>query len=143
MPVVIKYVVERDGIEKMTFTSKAEADAYDKLLDTADALYEFLDNSPLAGDQKQKEALSMYLAENKDSLLEAIGSKKKLTSKNKKTNKETKATPQLELTEGATREPLEDLVIEPDEDAVYEEDDTTVILDGDELVDYTESNAAA
>jgi dsDNA-binding SOS-regulon protein len=56
MPVIIKYVVERDGIEKMTFTSKSEADAYDKLLDTAEALYEILDQSNLAGDHSQKEA---------------------------------------------------------------------------------------
>ena len=36
MPVVIKYVVERNGVEKMTFSSKAEADHYDKLLETAE-----------------------------------------------------------------------------------------------------------
>lgn len=30
MAVIVKYVVERNGEEKMTFTSKAEADAYDK-----------------------------------------------------------------------------------------------------------------
>ena len=80
MPVIIKYVVERDGIEKMTFTSKAEADAYDKLLDTAEALYEILDQSELAGDHSQKEALSMYLAQNKDSILDVFSNKKEKSS---------------------------------------------------------------
>ncbi len=43
MAVIVKYVVERNG-EKMTFTSKAkaEADAYDKMLDMADELFELL-----------------------------------------------------------------------------------------------------
>ncbi|HCP97002.1 MAG TPA: damage-inducible protein YebG, partial [Pseudoalteromonas sp.] len=33
MAVVVKYVVERNGVERMTFTTKKEADAYDKMLD--------------------------------------------------------------------------------------------------------------
>ena len=36
MAVIVKYVVERNGEEKMTFTSKSEADAYDKMLDMAE-----------------------------------------------------------------------------------------------------------
>ena len=139
MPVLIKYVVERDGIEKMTFTSKAEADAYDKLLDTADALYELLDQSNLAGDQGQKEALSMYLAQNKDAILDILGNKKKTPQKSKKSNKSPDR--QLNLTESAAKKPLEDLVIEPDEDALYDEEESTVVFD-DELVDYRESDAA-
>lgn len=35
MAVEVKYVVIREGEEKMSFTSKKEADAYDKMLDTA------------------------------------------------------------------------------------------------------------
>lgn len=38
MAVEVKYVVIREGEEKMLFTSKKEADAYDKMLDTADLL---------------------------------------------------------------------------------------------------------
>ena len=34
MAVEVKYVVIREGEEKMSFTSKKEADAYDKMLDT-------------------------------------------------------------------------------------------------------------
>jgi dsDNA-binding SOS-regulon protein len=141
MPVIIKYVVERDGIEKMTFTSKTEADAYDKLLDTAEALYEILDQSNLAGDHSQKEALSMYLAENKESILDVLGTKKKAPQKSKKTN--SKATnAQLDLTESPSKKALEDLVIEPDEEAVYDEDENTVVFDDEEVSDFVESDAA-
>lgn len=141
MPVIIKYVVERDGIEKMTFTSKTEADAYDKLLDTAEALYEILDQSNLAGDHSQKEALSMYLAQNKESLLDVLGTKKKAPQKTKKTN--SKATnSQLDLTESPSKKALEDLVIEPDEEAVYDEDENTVVFDDEEVSDFVESDAA-
>ena len=139
MPVLIKYVVERDGIEKMTFTSKAEADAYDKLLDTADALYELLDQSNLVKEQGQKETLSMYLAQNKDAILDILGNKKKTPQKSKKTNKSPNS--QLNLTESAAKKPLEDLIIEPDEDALYDEEESTIVFD-DELVDYRESDAA-
>ncbi|WP_417528310.1 YebG family protein [Marinomonas shanghaiensis] len=141
MPVIIKYVVERDGIEKMTFTSRAEADAYDKLLDTAEALYEVLDQSQLAGDHDKKEALSMYLAEQKDLLLDILSNKKKSTAKPKKTNRK-EASAQLDLKESAPKKTLEDLVIEPDEDALYEEEDSNVVFDHDDIVDFTESDAA-
>jgi hypothetical protein len=33
MAVIVKYVVERNGEEKMTFTSKTEADAYEAVKD--------------------------------------------------------------------------------------------------------------
>jgi len=32
MAVITQFVVVREGVEKMTFTSKKEADAYDKML---------------------------------------------------------------------------------------------------------------
>ena len=44
MAVEVKYVVIREGEEKMSFTSKKEADAYDKMLDTADLLDTWLSN---------------------------------------------------------------------------------------------------
>ncbi len=43
MAVEVKYVVIREGEEKMSFTSKKEADAYDKMLDTADLLEHLAD----------------------------------------------------------------------------------------------------
>ena len=151
MPVIIKYVVERDGIEKMTFTSKAEADAYDKLLDTADALYEVLDQSELVGDQVQKEALSMYLAQQKDAVLAILSDKKKTSQSAKKAankkppsklddneqvdNKQTRA-------KTAPQKALEDLIIEPDEDALYSEEESNVVFDHDDTIEFVESDAA-
>ncbi len=76
MTVVIKYIVERNGVEKMTFTSKAEADAYDKMLDTADELASMLSASSLLTDEAQTEALALYLAQHKEALLVALGAKK-------------------------------------------------------------------
>ena len=64
--IIIKYIVERKGVEKMTFTSKKEADAYDKMLDSADQLSEFLNASSVTLDETQLEELGLYLASNKE-----------------------------------------------------------------------------
>jgi dsDNA-binding SOS-regulon protein len=66
--VIIKYIVERKGVEKMTFTSKKEADAYDKMLDSADQIALFLSESPVSLDDQQLEELGLYVASNKDVL---------------------------------------------------------------------------
>ena len=50
----------------MTFTSKKEADAYDKMLDCADQLAAFLGASSVTLDDEQLEELGLYLASNKD-----------------------------------------------------------------------------
>lgn len=81
MAVIVKYVVERNGEEKMTFTSKAEADAYDKMLDMADELYELLGKSELLEDEGKQEDLAMFLAQNKEDVLYALGAKRKPTPK--------------------------------------------------------------
>ena len=126
MPVIIKYVVERDGIEKMTFASKAEADAYDKLLDTADDISQLLSSSHLLTDEKQVDALSMYLAQNKDALLQALGTKRKSKPATKSSpNKDQQMS--LEATE--SNQDLEDLVIEKDDEQV---DDLALDMDQDE-----------
>ena len=78
MAVIVKYVVERNGEEKMTFASKAEADAYDKMLDTADELFALLGKSDILED------LAMFLAQNKEELLYAIGAKRRPTAKKAK-----------------------------------------------------------
>lgn len=72
MAVEIQYVVVRKGEEKMTFASKKEADAYDKMLDMAEVFSEWLTSGPLAIDEQQGEALGLYLAENKDALQHII-----------------------------------------------------------------------
>lgn len=66
MAVIIKYIVERKGVEKMTFSSKKEADAYDKMLDSADQLSAFLGASSVTLDDLQLEELGLYLASNKE-----------------------------------------------------------------------------
>ena len=68
MAVEIKYVVVRKGEEKMTFASKKEADAYDKMLDMAEVFTDWLSNSSLDMVEEQREALGMFLAGNKDAL---------------------------------------------------------------------------
>ena len=78
MAVIVKYVVERNGEEKMTFASKSEADAYDKMLDVADELEVMLRGSGLLEDDDNREALAMFLAENKEDLLQALKGKKKV-----------------------------------------------------------------
>ncbi|WP_426767878.1 YebG family protein [Erwinia aphidicola] len=72
MAVEIKYVVVRKGEEKMTFASKKEADAYDKMLDMAEVFSDWLSASPLEIDEQQGEALGLYLAENKDALQQIL-----------------------------------------------------------------------
>ncbi|UPQ87422.1 YebG family protein [Vibrio sinaloensis] len=84
MAVIVKYVVERNGEEKMTFTSKAEADAYDKMLDMADELFELLGKSELLEDEGKQEDLAMFLAQNKEEVLYALGAKRKPAPKKAK-----------------------------------------------------------
>ncbi|MGL6261133.1 YebG family protein [Vibrio sp. WXL103] len=84
MAVIVKYVVERNGEEKMTFASKAEADAYDKMLDMADELFELLGKSELMQDENTQEDLAMFLAQNKEEVLYALGAKRKPAPKKAK-----------------------------------------------------------
>lgn len=72
MAVEIKYVVVRKGEEKMTFASKKEADAYDKMLDMAEVFSDWLTASPLELDEQQGEALGLFLAENKEALQQIL-----------------------------------------------------------------------
>jgi len=84
MAVITKFVVVREGVEKMTFTSKKEADAYDKMLDIADQLTPFLTKSELELDENTCEKLSFYLAQHKDqlmSLLKGVAPKKETPPK--------------------------------------------------------------
>ncbi|HHE7409800.1 TPA: YebG family protein [Klebsiella aerogenes] len=68
MAVEIKYVVIREGEEKMSFASKKEADVYDKMLDLAEVLNDWLVACPLELDEAQRDNMSMWLAERKDAL---------------------------------------------------------------------------
>ena len=68
MTVEVKYVVIREGEEKMSFTSKKDADAYDKMLDMADVLGDWLGNAPVELDDAAREGMALWLAEQKDTL---------------------------------------------------------------------------
>lgn len=65
MAVETKFVVVRKGEEKMTFASKKEADAYDRLLDMAEAFTDLLLQSGKPMDETLVEDLGLYLAEQK------------------------------------------------------------------------------
>ena len=69
MAVIVQYIVVRNGEQKMTFTSKKEADAYDKLLDISDRMYTFLESSKLEMSADQLEELAFFMAENRDAAI--------------------------------------------------------------------------
>lgn len=69
MAVIVQYIVVRNGEQKMTFTSKKEADAYDKLLDISDRMYTFLESSKLEMSADQLEELAFFIAENRDAAI--------------------------------------------------------------------------
>lgn len=56
----------------MTFANKKEADAYDKMLDLADSLGEWLQQAPVTLEEEQREGLSFFLAEHKDVLAQIL-----------------------------------------------------------------------
>jgi dsDNA-binding SOS-regulon protein len=87
MAVIVQYIVVRNGEQKMTFTSKKEADAYDKLLDISDRMYTFLESSKLEMGADQLEELAFFMAENREAAIGLLrggkaGKKPVLTSKN-------------------------------------------------------------
>ena len=72
MAVIVKYIVVRNGEEKMTFATKKEADAYDKMLDIADNLFEFLEKSKIKLNETQLEEISLLFAENRMELIPVL-----------------------------------------------------------------------
>ncbi|WP_462154190.1 YebG family protein [Pseudoalteromonas piscicida] len=89
MAVIIKYVVERNGVERMTFTSKKEADAYDKMLDVAEALEDMLTKVDVPLSEQQVESLALEIAKQKDDFVSVLKGGKvapKANTKNKPEN---------------------------------------------------------
>ncbi len=72
MAVIVQYIVVRDGVHKMTFATKKEADAYDKMLDVADNLYEFIETSDLDADEKLLEDMTFFLAKNREKVISIL-----------------------------------------------------------------------
>ena len=66
MAVIIKYVVEHKGVEKLTTMDKKEADKYDKMLEVADNLAEFILGKGIPMDESVLEDLTIMLSKNKD-----------------------------------------------------------------------------
>jgi dsDNA-binding SOS-regulon protein len=88
MAVVVKYVVERNGVERMTFTSKKEADAYDKMLDVAESLEQMLTKVDVPLSEQQVESLALEIAKQKDQFLAVLkGGKPEPVKKTKAANK--------------------------------------------------------
>lgn len=68
MTVITRYVVEHKGVEKFVSADKKEADQYDKMLDVADNLSEYIEGKGINIDMPVLEELSIMLSKNKDSL---------------------------------------------------------------------------
>lgn len=91
MAVVVKYVVERSGVERMTFTTKKEADAYDKMLDIAESLEVMLEKVDVPLSEQQIESLALEMAKSKDGFINVLKGAKDVVSKpaQAKTKKDT------------------------------------------------------
>lgn len=76
MAVETRFIVVRNGEELKTFMDKKQADQYDQMLDRADALNQLIQQGPVNLEEQALEELSIYLAENKEQLLIALGAKK-------------------------------------------------------------------
>lgn len=87
MAVVIKYVVERNGVERMTFTSKKDADAYDKMLDIAESMEQMLEKIDVALSEQQVETLALEIAKNKELFMSALKGNKTPAEKVQKEKK--------------------------------------------------------
>ncbi len=88
MAVIIKYVVERNGVERMTFTSKKEADAYDKMLDVAEALEDMLTKVDVPLSEQQVESLALEIAKQKDDFVSVLKGGKVAPNANTKNKSE-------------------------------------------------------
>lgn len=73
MAVVTLYMSDRD--EAKTFTSKKDADAYDKMLELAEAISMFVEQEIEGLSDKQSEDIGLLFAQNKDRLSSAIKGK--------------------------------------------------------------------
>ncbi len=68
MAVEIKYVVIREGEEKMSFASKKRPTLTTKCSNLAEVLNDWLVASPLEMDDVQRDTMAMWLAERKEAL---------------------------------------------------------------------------
>lgn len=90
MAVEVKYVVVRNGEEKMSFANKKDADAYDKMLDLAESLTEWLGACPVVMEDAAREDLALWLAGQKEELATLLRSGKMPEPAAKEVKKEAK-----------------------------------------------------
>lgn len=81
MAVLTQYIVEHNaysqqGKQAMIFTSKKEADAYDKAFDIADSLQDFLQRADCKLNDTELETLSLYIAIQRDEVMQLLKGKK-------------------------------------------------------------------
>jgi dsDNA-binding SOS-regulon protein len=78
MAVIVQYIVERNGTQKMTFADKKQAEEYDKQLEISENLFGLLQTAGVAISEDQMDELSFFLAKNKDEAISILkGSKAK------------------------------------------------------------------
>ncbi|WP_420934196.1 YebG family protein [Alteromonas sp. A081] len=68
MAITTQYVVTHKGVEKLVTTDKKEADQYDKMLDAADNLAQYIQAKGISLDDSALEELSILLSKNKDKI---------------------------------------------------------------------------
>ncbi|MAI38810.1 hypothetical protein GTQ48_07040 [Alteromonas genovensis] len=68
MAITTQYVVTHKGVEKLVTTDKKEADQYDKMLDAADNLAQYIQAKGIGLDDSALEELSILLSKNKDKI---------------------------------------------------------------------------
>lgn len=66
MAIIVKYVVVSHGKEIMTFNTRKEAEAHDKMLDIAERLYAFLHTAELNIAEDTLEALTLFMAQQRE-----------------------------------------------------------------------------
>ncbi len=72
MAIIVKYVVEHNGEEKLVTTDKKEADQYDKMLDIADNLGEYIIAKGIELEDDFAEELTILLSKNKDAVTKLL-----------------------------------------------------------------------
>jgi uncharacterized protein len=63
MAVIVKYVVISDGKDERIFSTRKEAEAYDKMLDIAERLYTYLQTANLTIAEDTLEPLTIFMAQ--------------------------------------------------------------------------------
>lgn len=97
MAVIVQYIVERNGTQKMTFTDKKEAEEYDKQLEISENLFVLLETSGVEIGEEQLDQISFFLAKNKDQAVSILKGTKPKAADN--------ATPAKAKTESKTKKP--------------------------------------